>query len=70
MSRETKTTRTTLTIRLTDDETEMLNRTCDYVRRQGRTVIGAPTISRADALRQLAALGYKSVEARDPSRSG
>ena len=62
MPTETKTTRSTLTIRLTANETVMLNHTCDYVSRQGRTVPGPSTISHADALRQLAALGYKTVE--------
>ena len=52
----------TLTVRLTDDETKMLDVTCDYVRRTGRTVLGEPNISRADALRKLAAVGYTKVE--------
>ena len=41
----------------------MLDRTCAYVKQTGRTVLGEPSISRADALRQLAAVGYKKVEA-------
>ena len=60
-----------LTVRLTPDEEAMLDTTCAYVRRQGTTVLGAPTVSRADALRQLAALGYKRVQRaiRDDARS-
>ena len=51
-----------LTVRLSPDEEQMLDATCDYVRRVGTTVLGAPTLTRGDALRQLAGLGYKRVQ--------
>ena len=49
----------------------MLDQTCAYVQRQGATVLGPPSISRADALRQLAAVGHKRVQKaiRDEKRA-
>ena len=52
----------TLSVRRSDDELAMLDTTCDYVRHNGRTALGEPTISRAHALKQLATLGYKKIE--------
>lgn len=63
MSTATPTRSNTLTVRLSTDELTMLDRTCDYVRRTGRTVLGEPTITHADALRKLATLGYKKIDA-------
>ena len=63
MSSGTRTRSNTLTVRLTSDELEMLDRTCEYVRRTGRTVLGEPTITHADALRKLAMVGYKKIDA-------
>ena len=62
MSTETRKRANTLTVRLTDEELTMLDRTCEYVRRTGRTVLGEPTITHADALKRLAALGYRKVD--------
>ena len=63
MSTGTRQRANTLTVRLTDEELAMLDRTCEYVRRTGRTVLGEPTITHADALKRLAALGYRKVDA-------
>ena len=62
---------TSLSVRLTENEIEMLDKTCQYQRVHGKTVLGEPDISRADALRKLAALGYKRVEraAREAERA-
>ena len=53
---------TSLSVRLTPEEIEKLDATRAYQREHGRTVLGAPELSRADALRKLAEVGYKQVQ--------
>ena len=63
MAKQTQKRRTTLTIRLTEEEYAMLEATREYVRKNTRTVLGSHEITHAEALKLLAATGYKRVDA-------